>query len=281
MTVLVTGATGKVGSRFVPRLARRGLSVRVMVRRPDSATALRALGVEVVQGDLFNHDSLTQALEGVETVVHLAAFFRGATPQEIHSTNVSGTEALAAAAIRARVSRLIFASSNSIFGAGLNRPAREDDPPGKSLNPYAASKVEAERILAQVCSPAGVGLRVLRFAFVYGEGDPHISESLPRFSSWNPARRLHMVHHADVGQSLLRAIEAPGLDGRTFNIADDAPVTVLELAESMGRPDLVPGDRSQPFDPWEMLVDTSRARRELGFRPIFPSYGSALEAGAV
>ena len=284
MTVLVTGATGKVGSRFVPRLLRGGIPVRVMVRRPDSAETLRALGAEVVQGDLLNRDSLCQALDGVETVVHLAAFFRGATPEETHTTNVSGTQALAEEAIRARVRRFVFASSNSVYGGGMNRPAREDDPPGKNLNPYASSKIEAERALSQSLRPAGIGLRVLRLAFVYGEGDPHIPEFLQilaRTSFRNPARRLHMVHHADASQALARAVEAPALDGGVFNIADDAPITMLELAESVGRPELVQVESAEPFDPWEMIVNTSRARRELGFRPIYPSYASALEAGAV
>jgi len=96
MNVLVTGATGRVGSRFVPRLLQqRGVSVSVLVRRPERAESLRRLGAQVVQGDLLQRDTLTKALERIDTIVHLAAFFRGATDAEAHEVNDTGTEMLA------------------------------------------------------------------------------------------------------------------------------------------------------------------------------------------
>ena len=251
-----------------------------MARRPELAEPLRRLGAEVVRGDVSDSNSIASALAGVETVVHLAAFFRGATPEEAHQTNVTGSEALAAAALPAGVRRFVFSSSNTVYGPGQGRPAREEDPLSPT-NFYSNSKAAAEERLMQLHSQEGLGLRILRFAFVYGEGDPHLREYFPRMQDWNPARRLQMVHHADVGQALLRAVEAPGIDGRVYNIADDSPVTAFDLAASIGQP-LTPGTETQaPFDAWEMIVNTSRARRELGFRPIYPSYASALDAGAV
>jgi len=104
-------------------------------------------------------------------------------------------------------------------------------------------------------------------------------EFLPRLSAWNPAKRLHMVHHADVGQALLRAIRS-GTDGGVYNVADDAPISAQELNRLSGQPELPDENSSLPYDPWEMIVDTSRAREELGFRPIYPSFYSALDAGA-
>jgi nucleoside-diphosphate-sugar epimerase len=89
-----------------------------------------------------------------------------------------------------------------------------------------------------------------------------------------------MVHHADVAQGLIRALRADGLDGRTYNLADDAPVTATELFTLNGedQPDTV----TQTLDdPWEGIVDTRRARAELGWRPIHPSVYAARDAGAL
>src|ERR1700753_2511708 len=95
MKILITGATGKVGSRLARRLAQRGDQVRALVRDPARATDLRDAGIELVTGDLLNASSLTAAVSGIETVVHCAAFFRGATPEQAHAVNDRGTQQLA------------------------------------------------------------------------------------------------------------------------------------------------------------------------------------------
>jgi nucleoside-diphosphate-sugar epimerase len=89
------------------------------------------------------------------------------------------------------------------------------------------------------------------------------------------------VHHADVAQALLRALRTEGIDGETFNIADDAPVTAYELLELNGQA-AEDDAASRPLDdPWEGIVDTAKSRRLLGFRPIHPSVYAAREAGAL
>src|SRR6186713_400303 len=100
MKILVTGATGKVGIRFVPRLLAKGYDVRILVRDAAKASALIQLGAEVVIGDLYNEDTLPASVEGVDAVIHLAALFRTFTDNEgIIKTNHNGTVALAKAAI--------------------------------------------------------------------------------------------------------------------------------------------------------------------------------------
>jgi len=126
-----------------------------------------------------------------------------------------------------------------------------------------------------------LGVRILRFAFVYGEGDPHLAESLLWARDWPLHKRLHMVHHADVGQALLLALHAEGVDGRTFNVGDDAPVAAFELLR-LNRETVAADAAVRPLeDPWEGIVDTTRIRRELGFRPVYPSVFSAEAAGAL
>jgi UDP-glucose 4-epimerase len=123
--ILVTGATGKVGSHLVPRPLAQGLPVRALVRQGPNVQRLRELGADVVERDLLGAESLDSALKGMETVVHLAAFFRGATPEQSHEVNVVGTERLATAARRAGVKKFIFVSTGTVYPAGLDRPAQE------------------------------------------------------------------------------------------------------------------------------------------------------------
>src|SRR5215469_6836102 len=198
-TILVTGATGKVGSHFVPRLLQREHNVRLLVRRAEQAEAFRKLGAEAIVGDLSQEDRLAAA----------------------------------------------------------------------------------EQALLDLYHTRGLGVRILRLGFVYGEGDPHVHESLPMLSQWHPAKRLHMVHHDDVSQALLRAVTAAGIDGQVYNVADDAPMSLAELRRLNGLPEDA-GDADAPFkNPWELILDTLRIRDELGFRPIYPSYYAARDAGAL
>jgi nucleoside-diphosphate-sugar epimerase len=280
MHVLVTGATGRVGSRFAPRLLGRGDTVRVLVRQAERAEFLRQQGAEVAIGDLLQPDTLAQAIAGVEAIVHLAAFFRGATPEQAQATNQDGTLALAQAALGANVPRLVFISTNLVYGPGRGRPAREDDTP-QPPQAYPQSKAAAEQALLEFYRTHGLGLRIMRLAFVYGEGDPHLTEIVGWLRAWNPAKRLHMVHHADVAQALMLALDMPGIDGRIYNVADDEPVTSAEILRFLGEPVAQEAEAPPLNDPWEGIVDTARIRNELGFRPHYPSFQTARDAGAL
>jgi nucleoside-diphosphate-sugar epimerase len=254
MKILVTGATGKVGSRFVPRLLAKGYDVRILVRDASKAAALAELGAEVVTGDLFNAASLTPALADVDAVIHLAALFRTFTDNEgIIKTNHEGSVALGDAAVAAGVKRFIFVSTSN------------HDP-----RPYASSKIAAEQELLT----KNMDVRILRLGFVYGDRDPHIEEIIPLLKKMkrHSGSRMHMVHHLDVAQALIMLLERDGLDGEIFNIADDAPITLFELAESVGKAaDTFEGVEAPLADPFEGITDVSKLRRT-GFRLLVPSY---------
>nr|WP_281276423.1 NAD(P)-dependent oxidoreductase [Dictyobacter kobayashii] len=255
-------------------------TVRLLVRRAEQAEAFRKLGAEVIVGDLSQSESLTSAVTGVQTVVHLAAFFRGTDQERIRTTNEEGALALANASLSAGVERFVFTSTNLVYGPGRGRPVREDD----LLQPastYPQTKAAAEQALQELYRTRGLGVRILRLGFVYGEGDPHVAEFLPLTQSWHPAKRLHMVHHADVSQALLRAVATSGIDGQIYNVADDAPMSLAELRHLNGLPEGA-SDAAAPLnDPWEGIVDILRIRDELGFRPFYPSYYAARDAGVL
>jgi nucleoside-diphosphate-sugar epimerase len=282
MNIFVTGATGKVGSRFVPRLLQRGHNVSVLLRNREKASTLDQQGVTIIEGDLLQPESFAYALRGKDVVVHLAAQFRGVDEETARKSNINASILLAEAALKADVPRFVFASTNLVYGSGnTSGPSRENDP----LQPaflYPQTKKIAEEALIQLHREKGLGLRIVRLAFVYGANDPHITEYMPMTSKWQPAKRLHMIHHADVSQALLLAASTPGIDGRIYNVADDAPITKVELFQLHHQSDRLEVDaEQQPFNPWDMIVDTTRIRDELNFRPIYPSFYTARDAGAL
>ena len=273
--VLITGATGKVGSRFVSRILAKGYYVRILVRDASKASALVERGAKVVIGDINNADTLSQAVDGIDAVIHMAAYFRAMNDDEaIIRTNHSGTIALAQASIAAGVKRFIFVSTGNVYGSGSQRPAKEDDLVNDP-RAYPASKIAAEQELISLHKSNGFDVRILRLGFVYGDHDPHIEETVPYLKSMkrHSGSRMHMVHHLDVAQALILLLHTDGLNGEIFNVADDAPISMYELADSFGRAadTFDPAERSL-INPFEGIMDISKLRNMTGFRPLVPSY---------
>ncbi|MEV7283900.1 NAD(P)-dependent oxidoreductase [Streptomyces sp. NPDC093252] len=283
MLTLVTGTTGQVGRRFLPRLlARRQGSdqVRILVRDAARAEPFAELGAQVVVGDLRDEEALGKAVAGADAVVNIAASFRGVPDEEAWAVNRDAAVALGKAAQSAGVQRFVQVSTGVVYGIGRGRPLVEEDenrPGGELWGAYPESKIAAERELLALPE---LDVRIGRLPFVYGEGDPHLAQSLRWAAHWARAQRLQMAHHMDVAQGLLRLLWAPGATG-VYNIADDAPVTAVELHQLNGiEPPEQPEDRTDP-DPWFGIMSTERIRRELGYRPYFPSVWNARDAGAL
>src|SRR5262249_42013027 len=155
----------------------------------------------------------------VDAVIHLAAFFRGATEAQARAINQDGTLALAQAAQENGASKLIYISTNLVYGPGRGRPSREDDEPQPSSDHfYPVSKLAAERALFQFYQDRRTDLCILRLAFVYGEGDPHLGEAVNLTRAWPPAKRLHMVHHADVAQAIILSLDNTQAGGQIYNV---------------------------------------------------------------
>jgi UDP-glucose 4-epimerase len=276
MDILITGATGKVGSRLAIRLKDGGHTVRALVRDPARADALDAAGITLAHGDLLQPDTLAAAVRGVDAVVHCAAFFRGATPEQAHAVNDAGTRRLAEAARAAGVARFVFTSTGLCYGPTGGRPAVEDDAPAPG-NAYPLSKLAAERMLL---ATDGLDVRILRLPFVYGDGDPHIAEVVPLMRGFPPRMRMSIGHHADIAQAVARVLEAPSPAHRLYNVADDDAPDLTTLVASVGAPppDGSDGARAAAF---EVVMDTRRIRDDLGFAPAYPRLADAVAAGAM
>jgi len=144
-----------------------------------------------------------------------------------------------------------------------------------------AARPEAERELLALNREQGLDLRIGRLAYVYGDGDPHLAQSLRFASAWAAHKPMQLVHHADVAQGLLRLLRAQGVAGRAYNIADDAPASAAVL-HALNGAELPEGMGERPLpDPWEGVVSTLRIRDELGFRPLYPSVWTDRDAGVL
>lgn len=271
MKILVTGATGKVGSRLARRLAQRGDAVRALVRDPARATELQQPRIELVIGDLLDPASLAAAVRGVDAVVHCAAFFRGATPEQAQAVNDAGTQHLATAARAAAVRRFVFTSTGLVYGSTGGRVVSEEDR-CEPTAAYPVSKLAAERFLLGL---EGLDVRVLRLPFVYGDGDPHIAEATAFMHHFPPTFRMSIGHHVDVAQAVARILDAPSPAHRIYNVVDDEAPDLATLFASVGlaAPDGTEVERARAFD---ALMDGRRIREDLGFTPTFPRLADAL-----
>jgi UDP-glucose 4-epimerase len=276
MKILVTGATGKVGSRLSKRLAQRGDSVYALVRdRARAAAGLRHDRIELVEGDLLKADTLAAAMRGIDVVVHCAAFFRGATAEQAHAVNDLGTQYLASAARSASAKRFIFISTGLVYGSTGGRLAREDDPCAPT-DAYPVSKLAAERFLLAI---EDLDVRVLRLPFVYGDGDPHIREVVPMMRGFPATNRMSIGHHADVARAVVCLLDTPSPAHRIYNVTNDEAPDIATLFASVGEPppDGSNAERARAFD---AVLDGRRIREDLGFRPEFPRLADAIAAGA-
>jgi dihydroflavonol-4-reductase len=163
--LLVTGATGYLGSALTHLLVQEGYRVRALVRTPDKATLLPA-SVEIVPGDLADEASLVRAAAGCEGIVHLAAAL-GGTLEETRRANTEGTRVVLRAAVRAGVRRVVHTSSSAaiIDASGLvseraaNRTALVD--------PYSVTKAEAEGLVFAAVRE-GLDARIVNVVNAYG-----------------------------------------------------------------------------------------------------------------
>lgn len=252
MKIAMTGSTGRVGSRLLPRLREQNHDVRTLAHR------------------LADTQAVEELVDGVDAVVHVAAALRTST--DFEGVNVHGTRKLAEAS--KKVPLFVHISTNLVYPGGLGRPATEDDPtgPGQEFGDYPRTKALGEQAVLDTREAT-----ILRLAFVYGEGDPHLEESLRWASTWPGHRRLHLVHHEDVAQAVTKVLDT-GATG-IFNVADDSPLTAVELHLLNG---LTPGEAvQQDFDPWHGIVSTRHAQQVLGFRPRYPSVWAAAVSGVL
>ncbi len=248
MTVLVTGATGFVGSAVLRALLDAGQAARALVRAGSDRRNLEGLDVETVEGELGDAASLARAVAGCEALYHVAADYRLWVPEPatIYRANVEGTRALMRAAAEAGVARIVYTSSVAVLGlhadgapADETVPATLDD----MIGPYKRSKFLAEQAVAEMAAE-GLPVVIVNPSTPIGPRDVKPTPTgrmvveaaagrMPAFVDTG----LNLVHVDDVAAGHLLAFEHGEIGARYILGGEDMSLRdiLAEIAALTGR----------------------------------------------
>jgi len=291
--LLLTGATGFVGSEVLDQFLDRGDDVRVLAL-PDTVDRLRERDrFEVVEGGLNDSDVLAEATRGVDAVCHLAAIHLSALravadPKDLRAVNVEGTDHLLRACAINAVRRIVFTSSVAVYNAapwpymwpiGETYPLRttgEDN-----LRSYALSKIEAENLIRRAHQERGIEAIILRAPAVYGPGARWVERMVCGLAAnpWSGLTRMgrfacnQWIHRRDLARAVVIAATDPELHYELCNVAGPELFSNMDLLSIVSKtlgsgPGLfIPTREAERTARYGYRYDVTRAEARLGFAP--------------
>ncbi|OGR44129.1 MAG: hypothetical protein A2X35_13100 [Elusimicrobia bacterium GWA2_61_42] len=290
---LVTGGAGFIGSNIVEELLRRNCRVRVFDNFSTGKKenlAPFAGRFELVTGDLREPKDLAKAMKGVTYVLHQAAFRSVPksvdNPRAANDNNATGTLNALMAAKEAGVKRFVYAATSSAYGECKVFPQTEDLPT-RPVSPYAVSKLAGENYCRVYAKTYGLETVALRYFNVFGprqNPEAVYSAVIPRFMElflqhkpleihWDGRQSRDFTYVANVVDGNIRAALAPAkVSGLTINVATGTCISLLDIARGLEQ---ITGRKSEKIffpkrkgDIRKTYSDISRARRELGYKPL-------------
>lgn len=249
-TVLVTGASGFLGGHMIRDLVARGDRVRALVRTPLPTLTQSVTQAKAVT--LTDRENVRRSLDGVGTVVHLAArvHVMRETPgtdalDEFRRANVEGTRVLLEESIAAGVRRFLFVSSVKAMSEGGERVLTEEDI-ASPVDPYGVSKLEAEQVVRHLCDQAGMHAPIVRLPLVYGPGvRANFLRLLELVDRGVPLpfglvdNRRSLAFTGNVTAAIMRCLDTPVAARETFLVSDgddlSTPRLVREIAAVLGK----------------------------------------------
>jgi nucleoside-diphosphate-sugar epimerase len=285
---LVTGGAGFIGSHLSEELIKRGHKVRVADNFVTGYRHNLRKGVELMEGDLADPAAAQRAVEGIDYVLHEAAIpsvpRSVANPVESHRANVDATLNMLIAARDAKVKRLVFAGSSSVYGDTPSLPKREDMP-HSPLSPYALHKQLGEQYAQMFTRLYGFETVTTRYFNVFGPrqdpGSPYsgvislfikaLIEGTQPVIYGDGGQTRDFTYVGNVVDGVLRGAETPGVGGEVFNVATATRVSLNELLDVLKK---IIGSDAQPIykearagDVRHSQADISKAQQMLGYQP--------------
>ncbi|MCV7379555.1 epimerase [Mycobacterium alsense] len=293
-----------------------------MARRPFDPSSSGWVKTGYQQGDILDREAVDALVAQADVVIHLAFIIMGSREESERINLQGTRNVFEATVAAERPRRLVYTSSVAAYGYHADNPVplTEDVPPrGSPEHYYSAQKAACEALLADVTAGSSLEVFVLRPCIVAGPRATALADAMPWNRLPGPLRALagvvpvlkpvvpdpgfplQLVHHDDVAEAIALAATAPAPPG-AYNIAGDGVVTVSEVVKALGgRPVRVPAMAASaasaalarvPFVPsvleWlhiartSVVMDTTKARIELGWRPVHSSEDTlAALAGAV
>lgn len=293
--ILVTGGAGLIGLEVCKQLAEAGHDVRLfdLPEQIERVTSKISSSVHIYKGSILEPTSLDDALNGCDTVVHLAAMLGVQRTENdklrcLH-INIDGTRNVLESAIRTKVQKIVFSSSSEVYGEPLTNPITEDAiTQGKTV--YAITKLAGEELCKAYAQRYGIKYSILRYFNCYGPyqvsqfvlakfvNSVKKGESPNIYGDGTQVRSY--THVVDTANATVRAATTEAADGTVLNIGDGTyPISLKDLADHVIRAggkegtlepkllDFTDADRSKEREIHVRYCDSSRARELLTWQP--------------
>jgi predicted dehydrogenase/nucleoside-diphosphate-sugar epimerase len=245
--IAVIGGTGFIGTHVVERLVASGRRVAVLARSIDNLPAVFSSPlVRLVRGDARNRGDVEAAIGAASCVINLAHGGGGGSREEIEAALVGSARTVAEVCLATGVKRLVFVSS--IAALYLGNPAEivtgatPPDARAEERGDYARAKVLAERALMELCHARGLGLAILRPGVVIGQGTSPFHSGIGFYNrenhclGWNNGRNpLPLILVEDTADAIVRAVDAPGIDGKCYNLVSDIRLSARDYIGELAR----------------------------------------------
>ncbi len=281
-TYLITGGAGFIGTNLAERLIKDGHTVVVVDDLSAGKAERLPKEVHFRKLDICETPALTEAMKGVDVVVHLAALprvqFSIEHPFEAQHVNLTGTLSVLEAARQAGVKRVVYAASSSAYGDQETLPLSEDLP-SQPKSPYGLHKYVGELMMKLWHDLHGIETVSLRFFNVYG---PHLDpngayalvigrflkqrqEGVPMTITGDGEQTRDFTHVYDTVDAIVRAGESSAVgNGEVFNVGAGRNVSINEIARLIGGPiEYVP----PRIEPKHTKADNRRIQESLGWKP--------------
>ncbi len=237
MNILITGATGFIGRHLVGALSKGEHSLRCLVRKSSNIDCLRNANVDILYGDLLEKDSISQALEKVDLIYHLAGEAYSRHKKDYYQGNVVATRNLLEACDEKDSRRIIFLSSTAVYKPITTKTLLTEESECDPISFYGKTKLDAEDLIKKHNIP----WVIVRTPVIYG---PHQPSVLNQFflDAFNK-RKIYIVGKGNNTRSLcfidnlvegLRLLAGrPDANGKTYILSDNSPYTFDEIITTM------------------------------------------------